>query len=271
MSEKLTRSIHPEIRVINEAEGLVDYIASDETCDCYDEVIAAKGWRFTRFSKNAPFVDSHEYGSIACQLGIVTSFQVRSKQLVERVKWAKDVEENSLAQLGWKMTLGGFLKAVSVGFFPVRSVRQGDADWGKTIAAMGIAPEEAPNIRRIFLEQEQIELSACIIGANPNALAKAHKEGCVKDSDLAACGFQDEDMTFLHAASKVMEKDDTEEITRLLIAREMRRITGRSTTFKGDPSPAPASPANTPDGAERAERLAAERKAFLEKLTRVAG
>jgi hypothetical protein len=270
MSEKLNRTIHPEVRVISEADGLVDYIASDETLDCYDEVISAKGWRFNRFSKNAPFVDSHQYESIKDQLGIVTSAKIVGKQLVERVKWAKDVQENALAQLGWKMTLGGFLKAVSVGFFPIRSIRQGDADWAKTVNEMGIA-DIAPNVRRIFLEQDQIELSACIIGANPNALAKAHKDGCVKDADLAACGFADEDMTFLHAASKVMEQENTEEITRLLIAREMRRITGRQKTFKGDPSPAPASPANTPDGAEQAERLAAERKAFLESLTRVAG
>ena len=266
----LTRTIHPEVRVISEADGLVDYIASDETLDCYDEVINAKGWRFNRFAKNAPFVDSHEYGSIACQLGIVTSAKVQGSQLIERVKWAKDVAENGLAQLGWKMTLGGFLKAVSVGFFPIRSICQGDSDWMKTIGDMGLT-QIAPNIRRIFLEQDQIELSACIIGANPNALAKAHTEGCVKDADLAACGFADDDMTFLHAASKVMEQDNTEEITRLLIAREMRRITGRQKTFKGDTSPAPASPANTPDGAEQAERLAAERKAFLETLTRVAG
>jgi hypothetical protein len=270
MSKPLQRTIHPEVRIISESEGLVDYIASDETPDCYDEVIAAKGWRFTRFAKNAPFVDSHEYCSIASQLGIVTSFQVRNKQLVERVKWAKDVQENSLAQLGWKMTLGGFLKAVSVGFFPVRSVCMGDADWGKTIAAMNIPADVAPNICRIFLEQEQIELSACIIGANPNALAKAHKDGCVKDADLAACGFADDDMEFLHAASKAMEDPNATELTRLMIGREMRRLT-RPQDFKEVKSSASATSASKPDGAEQAKRLAADRKSFLESLSRIVG
>jgi hypothetical protein len=266
MSEKRIRTLHPEVRIIDAEKGLVDYIASNETIDCYDEVIAATGWRFTRFAKNAPFVDSHNYWSIERLLGKVVSANVQGKNLVERVQWAKDVPEARLAQLGWKMTEGGFLKAVSVGFYPVRWVRNGGEGWNAAVQALGIKIEEAQAIRYIYLEQEQIELSSCIIGANPDALAKAHKEGCVKDADLAGIGMDDDDMSFIHLAATALADEATPPLQRKLIEREMRRITGGRKDFKG---PTEEGNGNSPGmraGGEEAERRAAQRREFLRKL-----
>jgi hypothetical protein len=112
------RLIHPEVRVVDAQLGIVDYVASDESVDSYQEVIRAAGWRFTHFSKNAPFVDSHDYSSIGKCLGRVVDFRVEGDRLIERVQWAIDVPENQLARIGWKMTEAGYLKAVSVGFSP---------------------------------------------------------------------------------------------------------------------------------------------------------
>lgn len=260
-TEKLIRSIAPEVRVVDAKEGLVDYVASDETVDCYAEVIAAKGWRFSRFEKNAPFVDSHDYWSIDKLLGRVESFAVQGRKLIERVRWARGA--SPLADLGWKLTEGGFLKAVSVGFYAVRSILPGDPDWQKTCTDMGIGKDDAQGVRRIFLEQEQIELSACIIGANPNALARAHQDGCVRDEDLARCGFADEDMDFLQLAGKAMENPDTDPLMRSMIEREMRRL-GKSDFRKRGDSPAPS--ASKPAGADEDAKRQAERERFLKQL-----
>jgi len=265
MKTKLIRTLHPEVKIVSEAEGLVDYIASDESIDCYGEIVAAKGWRFTRFAKNAPFVDSHDYFSIEKLLGQVVDFKVAGGKLVERVRWAKDVSENKLAQLGWKMTAGGFLKAVSVGFIPLRYVRQGGDGWSEAVKDLGLKPEDGAGVRYIYLEQEQIELSACIIGANPNALAKAHQQGCVKDADLAGVGFDDADMEFLHLAGEALDKPDLDPLTRSLIGREMRRITGRGNLSQERPGD-PGTPPGTRGGGEDAERRAIERKQFLRTL-----
>ena len=182
--EKLIRSIHPEVRVLNAEQGLVEYVASDETLDSYREVIRAKGWRFDLFKRNAPFVDSHMYHSIDKLLGQVVEFGVKGGKLIERVKWAIDVPDNELARIGFAMTEKGYLKAVSVGFFPVRYVTpHGDrAAWVSQLKELGYEEQDAP--RAIYLEQQQIELSACVIGANPNALAKAYKDGAVSDQQL---------------------------------------------------------------------------------------
>jgi hypothetical protein len=188
----LHRTIHPEVRVLDEKAGVVEYIASDETLDSYREVIKANGWKFNLFAKNAPFVNSHRYESISDMLGNVVEFGVVKKKLREVVKWSIDVEENAMARFGYKMTQAGYLKAVSVGFKPVKSVSRWSngesfAQWEKELAKLSIEDGGAqPD--RIYLEQEQIELSAVVIGANPNALvqmtAKAYKAEVIDDDDI---------------------------------------------------------------------------------------
>jgi hypothetical protein len=181
----IRRPIHPEVRVIDESQGTVEYVASDETVDSYNELIRAKGWRFTHFEKNAPFVDSHRYDSVEDQLGKVIDFKVSKGRLIETVKWAIDVPDNRLAQLGFAMTKAGYTKAVSVGFWPVKAVSKWDSDlteYRKEIEKLGLDERDGP--KTIYQEQEQIELSAVVIGANPNALARAFKANVLSDSDL---------------------------------------------------------------------------------------
>lgn len=178
------RSIHPQIRVLDSKRGLVEYVASDETVDSYREVIRADGWLFDDFSKNSPFVDSHNYGSINSLLGKVVDFKVSGKRLIETVQWAVEIAEQPLAQLGFRMTEGGYLKAVSVGFTPVKMVSKWDRDttaYQQQIIDLKI---DASAVSLIYLQQQQKELSACVIGANPNAVAKAYKAGLLTDSDL---------------------------------------------------------------------------------------
>jgi hypothetical protein len=275
MSAKLIRALNVEARIVSEADGLVDYVASDASLDSYREIIDPKGWKFTHFTKNAPFVDSHDYWSIEKLLGKVISFEVKGGQLVERVKWAKDIAEAKLAQLGWKMTTGGFLKAVSVGFFPKKHASVwGDANNGAAACqSLKLDAETVAQCRCIYLEQEQIELSACIIGANPNALAKAHKDGCVKDADLAAVGFRDEDMQFLQLAGRALEKSEgteTGELLELLAGREMGRITGRH-KISGKPGGDAGSDAGKRAAAEESERLAVQQREFLKQLGALCG
>jgi hypothetical protein len=83
------------------------------------------------------------------------------------------------------MTQGGYLKAVSVGFFPTRFVTKWEKDpteFNEQMDELGL--KNSDNVRCIYLEQEQIELSACVIGANPDAVARAYKAGILDDAWL---------------------------------------------------------------------------------------
>jgi hypothetical protein len=180
----LRRVIHPEIRVLDAKQGIVEYVASDESIDSYLEVVRADGWQFNLFSKNAPFVDSHDYSTIKNLVGRVLDYTVTGGKLVETVKWAIDVPENELAQIGFNMTAGGYLKAVSVGFFPKAAVSCYDSNTNAFTSLCATMNLDPTKVRTIYTRQEQIELSACIIGANPNALAKALKDGAVSQDQV---------------------------------------------------------------------------------------
>lgn len=190
----ITRTIHPEIRVLDEKTGVVEYLASDESIDSYREVIKADGWKHDMMRGKAnPFIDSHQYDTILRQVGSVIDFGVRKKQLFNTAKWAIDVEENQLARFGFNMTKAGYLKPVSVGFKPVRSVSRystGDnyAAFEKELSKLKL-DEGTEQPQKIYLEQQQVELSVVILGANPNALvqmtAKAYKADVIGDETIA--------------------------------------------------------------------------------------
>jgi HK97 family phage major capsid protein len=184
----LRRTIHPQVRVLDARSGLVEYVASDESLDSYNEIVRADGARFNRFQKNAPFVDSHNYESIDCLLGKVVDFRVQNRKVVETVQWAIDVQSNLLAQKGFEMTSAGYLKAVSIGFIPISILTKWDSDSSDFREALeDLRVPAGTDVRTIYMEWDQLELSACVIGANPNAVAqieKAYKDGLLKDSDI---------------------------------------------------------------------------------------
>lgn len=185
LGQRRTRELIVTPRVINDAEGTVEFTASDETLDCYAEIVRVNGWRFTHFAKNAPFVDSHDYSCIGKLLGQVIDWRIEGGKLVEVVKYAR--VPGTLAEWAYVMVRDGFLKAVSVGFVPQRMASRWDQDQKDFLAQVGelkLDAQTAAKLRVVYLEQEQIELSQCVIGANPNALARiarAYKAGSLDE------------------------------------------------------------------------------------------
>jgi hypothetical protein len=181
------RTIHPVIRILDEKAGICEYVASDETIDSYNEVIRADGWLFDDFAKNAPFVDCHDYSNIGKCLGKVLDYQVKGGKLIETVQWAIGMGNGTdlLADWGFRMTAAGFLKAVSVGFIPVTYATAWDSNptqFNECLEQLELGANA--KVSCVYLTQQQKELSACVIGANPNALAKAHKAGILNDAAL---------------------------------------------------------------------------------------
>lgn len=192
LNQRQTRELIVTPKILNDDEGTVEFTASDETLDCYGEIVRVSGWRFTQFKKNAPFVNSHDYGDIRNLLGQVIDWRIDKGALVQVVKYAR--MPGTLAEWAFAMVKGGFLRAVSVGFMAKRMVTRWDQDskdFLAQIADLKLDAQTAGQLRAVYLEQEQIELSQCIIGANPNALAKsvsmiaaAYKGGCLSEEDV---------------------------------------------------------------------------------------
>lgn len=265
MSTQFRRAFNVTPRILSEKDGTAEFTASDNTLDSYNEVVLCSGWRFDLFQKNSPFVDSHNYYTIADLLGRVENARIENGALIETVRFAKDVEENGLARLAWKMTVGGFLRAVSVGFRSVRTICQGQQGWSEAVTDAGLSAADAGKCRRIFLEHQQLELSACVLGANPNAVARAYQEHAISDGDLAAVGFGDDDLHFLTLAGKATDNPDLDPVMRALISREMGRISARKRHQQS-----PTQSASESDSADRAMCQSAERTCFLKQLEALA-
>lgn len=185
MSEKLRHAFKVHVRVLDSKTGVVEYTASTEALDSYREVIRAKGWLFDNAKDGMPFIDSHNYGTIGNSLGSVKEHYVKAKELVNVAQWAVEVPTNTMAIKGFQMTEAGHLNRVSVGFFPVKAVSKWDEDktrYSKELERLGMTEENGPRV--IYLEQQQVELSAVLLGANHEAVARAYKEGILDDADL---------------------------------------------------------------------------------------
>ena len=253
-----------ETKVLNAAERSCEFVASDQTVDSYGEIVRAAGWRFDRFAKNAPFVDSHNYSSVACLLGNVTGWRIAGTKLIEAVKFVPE-GASQLADFAWKMAVAGFLRAVSVGFMPlrVRSRWRDEQDFAAACKEMALPGETVAKLQCIHWEQDQTELSSVLIGANPSAVALAHKSGAVADADLASIGFRsDDDIAFIHESARGWDSADA--TLRKRIRAELRDIMGAPLSTNSQST----APATTRDAAAETDALA--RKALLAELTRTA-
>ncbi len=172
------------IQRFNDSTAVLDFIASDETLDRYDEVITATGWKLESYQRNPVFQNAHKYGDIIFTLGKALVTEVRTvgrlpsggdcQVLFQRVEFATEV--NPMARIAYGLYKGKFLNAVSVGFIPIRWEDPSDLN-----------PNLSLNLnqpRRRYLEQELLEVSAVDIPANPNALSLALKSGAIETSDL---------------------------------------------------------------------------------------
>jgi hypothetical protein len=269
---QINRDIHPEIKVLDAKKGLVSYVASDETLDSYQEVILAKGWRFDeRFKSNPVFVDSHSYGSISELLGKVVDWEVKNDQLVEKVQWAIDVETNHQAKLGFDMTEKGYLKAVSVGFYPTKMLSRHDEGFDKAVEGIkGMNGDQRDQLRSVHVEQQQIELSACVIGANPSALARAFGDKAITEEQLASVGFgTDETFEVLDLAAKVFKKTESGDILREFALNQCRSVLRAHKQFQTNANGnGSATPSNSPMHGEGEQRQSATptNRAWLKRV-----
>ena len=160
----------PKVEVTGQNPGpepaIIDFLASNERLDRYQEIISVQGWNLENYRLNPVFQNAHQYGDIIFTLGRALVTETREGALFQRIEFAVDV--NPMARIAYGLYRGKFLNAVSVGFIPIRW-ETGDVHVG---------------YERKFLEQELLEVSAVGISANPDALQLGLKAGAISRPDL---------------------------------------------------------------------------------------
>lgn len=161
MDNKMRRAtVATEVKAVDEAERVIEFVGSNGALDRDGEVINPKGWDITNFKKNPVFLWAHEYYSPP--VGRALNVKKADGGLTFRVQFA-DAETYPFADTIYRMYKAGFLHATSVGFIPKEWV-DGDG-------------EGSP--RRTYTKQELLELSAVPVPSNPEALIQAQETGVI--------------------------------------------------------------------------------------------
>jgi len=142
------------------ASRTLRFCFSDGSVDRMGDTIDAAGWDISDFVRNPVALWAHD--SSQPPIGRAGNVGVEGDRLMGNIEFAP-AETYAFADTVYRLTLGKFLNAVSVGFLPVRYTFV-DND-----------PERGFGVD--FLEQSLLEISICPVPANPNALAEARAKG----------------------------------------------------------------------------------------------
>jgi HK97 family phage prohead protease len=186
-------SAEPPVAVEGAARTL-RFCFSDGSIDRMGDTIDAAGWDIADFERNPVALWAHD--SSAPPIGGARNVAVEGDRLMGDIEFAPP-ETYAFAETVYRLVLGKFIRAVSVGFLPVRYNYVTDD------------PER--NFGIDFLEQTLLEISVCPVPANPNALAEARRKGI-------------DTRPLVEWAERVLDSDGVE-LKRTLISRdELQRL-----------------------------------------------
>ncbi len=160
-----------EVRQVGGPEDrTLEFVGSTADVDRYGDIIEVAGWDVKNYMKNPVFLWAHDY----TQPPVGKAIKVKKSEengLTFRIQFASP-EEYAFADTIYKLYLGGYLKATSVGFQGLeREPIMGKKD------EQGY--QEQTGFR--YLKSELYELSAVPVPANPNAVMMAVQKGVISE------------------------------------------------------------------------------------------
>uniref|UniRef100_A0A7V4G702 Prohead serine protease domain-containing protein n=1 Tax=Desulfobacca acetoxidans TaxID=60893 RepID=A0A7V4G702_9BACT len=148
-------------------ERVLEFIGSTAHMDRYGDVIEVDGWDLNNYQKNPVFLWAHDYKQPP--VGKAVKVEKGDQGLLFQVKFPT-AEEYAFADTIFKLYLGGYLRATSVGF--------------QDLEREPITDKEGKQTGWRYKRQELYELSAVPVPANPNALIMAVQKGLVSPQEV---------------------------------------------------------------------------------------
>jgi len=148
-------------------ERVLEFIGSTAHVDRYGDVIEVEGWDLKNYQKNPVFLWAHDYKQPP--VGKAVKVEKGDQGLLFQVKFPT-AEEYAFADTIFKLYLGGYLRATSVGF--------------QDLEREPITDKEGKQTGWRYKRQELYELSAVPVPANPNALVMAVQKGVVSPQEV---------------------------------------------------------------------------------------
>ncbi len=192
MSEMIRKIVSVEVKELG--DRVLEIAGSTEDKDRAGDILKASGWKLKHFKNNPVFMWAHNYNQPPIGKALRVWIDKEAKELMFKIEFAPP-ETYEFADTIYKLYLGGFLHAVSVGFIAL--------DWeGKD--------EENPNPKwegNVFTSQELLELSAVPVPANAQALVNARDQGLITVKEFEAVTHTEEPLLITSGDSPDPEEE----------------------------------------------------------------
>ena len=142
-----------------EGDRKLRFVFSDGTIDRSGDSIDPQGWQTKTFMDNPVALWAHD--SSSPPIGRASNVGLMGAKLMGDIEFMS-AELSPFADSIYRMSKAGFIRAVSVGFLPLKWAFTNDND-----RPFGID----------FMKQELLEISVCPVPCNPNALSEAKSLG----------------------------------------------------------------------------------------------
>jgi len=173
--ELIHKTLDFEVKQVGDPKDrTLEFLGSTADVDRYGDVIEVEGWDLKNYKKNPVFLWTHDYKQPP--VGKAVKVGKTEKGLLFQVKFPTP-EEYTFADTIYKLYLGGYLRATSVGF--------------RDLEREPITDKEGRQTGFRYKKQELYELSAVPVPANPNALVMAVQKGVVSPQEVEHLTFVD--------------------------------------------------------------------------------
>jgi HK97 family phage prohead protease len=157
-------------QVGDHAERVLEFIASTAQVDRYGDIIEVEGWELGNWLKVPVILYGHDYGGFPIGQG-VSAIKDPLRGLVIQAKFAT-AQENPEADIAYRLALGGYIRAVSVGFMDLEREP--------------ILDNEGNRTGWRFKRAELLEVSLVAVPANPGALIVPVQKGLLTQEEAEA-------------------------------------------------------------------------------------
>jgi HK97 family phage prohead protease len=170
-SVSLHKAFDIQTRQVGEpADRVLEFIASTAQVDRYGDIIEVAGWELDNWLKVPVILYGHDYGGFPIGQG-VSAIKDPLRGLVIQAKFATSAE-NPDADIAYRLALGGYIRAVSVGFIDLEREP--------------ILDNEGNRTGWRFKRAELLEVSLVAVPANPGALIVPVQKGLLTQEEAEA-------------------------------------------------------------------------------------
>lgn len=155
----LFKAIPTEVKAIDETRRTIDFVISTAAVDRMKDSVSVSGWNYDNFMKSPVVLWAHD-SSIPPVARAVSVTKSNDALMSTALFMERDI--SPFADSVFRMYIGKFLSAVSVGFIPV---------------SYSFSKEQGREYGLDFSAQELLEYSCCPVPANPEALISARAKG----------------------------------------------------------------------------------------------